>query len=144
IGRRDASIKIVYNDPELRITRTFVRNGQPVDREFVYYTDGRGETNKATILLTSEPGRVKPEDIEKQDVKSKTKWERDKIVIRTTLQSRVDRYSLSYLLVDEWKISGDGKSLTQTSRFRPDQTTTPTFVPATRPDEKRFYVLVSK
>jgi len=128
----------------LRIIRTFVRNGQPIDREFIYYTDGRGETNGAVILFTSEPGRVKPEDIERRNVKSRTKWERDKLVIRTTLETRLGRDTFQYLLVDEWKMSPDGQSLTQTSKFQPDQSTVPVFVPATRPDQKRFYALVSK
>src|SRR6266478_3179155 len=80
IGKRDAPIKMVHNDPELRMTRTFERNGQPVQREFVYFTDGRSETKSATTLLTTQPDRLKPEDIDKESVKSRTTWQRDKIV----------------------------------------------------------------
>src|SRR5712691_5765685 len=50
VGKRDATIKIIYREPEFKITRTFLTSGQPVERDFVYYTDGRGEINPATIF----------------------------------------------------------------------------------------------
>ena len=146
IGKRDAPIKIVYKDPELRITRTFERNGQPVERDFIYYTDGRGETNTATILLTSQPERLKPDDIDKEVVKSWTTWQRDKVVTRSTMRSMTGTYIFEYDIVDEWKISSNGKTLTQISRivFHPDPMSRSTFVPASRPDDKRVFSLVSK
>ena len=146
IGKRDAPIKIVHNDPELRITRTLERNGQPVEREFIYFTDGRGETNSATTLLTTEPGRLKPEDIDKEIVKSRTTWQRDKVVMRAIMRSMTGSYILEYDIVDEWKISTDGKTLTQISRIvvHPGPMSRSVFVPANRPDDKRVYNLVSK
>lgn len=146
IGKRDAPIRIVYNDPELRITRTFERDGHAVEREFIYYTDGRGETNMATILLTSQPGSLKPEDIDKETVKSRTTWQRDKLVTRSIMHSMMGAHILEYDIVDEWKISSDGRTLTQTSRivFQPDLMSRSIFVPANRPDDKRVFSLVTK
>jgi len=146
IGKSGAPIRIIHNDPELRITRTFERNGQPVEREFLYFTDGRGETNSATILLTSQPGRLKPEDIDKEMVKSRTTWQHDKIMMRATLRDNSGGHMIEYEIVDEWKLSADGKTLTQTNRivFHPDSGSRAIFVPSGRPDDKRVYNLVSK
>src|SRR5205807_10574605 len=79
VGKHDATIKIIYREPEFRITRTFLTTGEPVERDFVYYTDGRGEINPATIFLIGDPRRTKLEDLQKEQLKSKTKWQRDKI-----------------------------------------------------------------
>ncbi|MGZ8842992.1 MAG: hypothetical protein ACXW18_04970 [Pyrinomonadaceae bacterium] len=144
-GKRDTPVVIVYNEPELRITRTLERNGQPLERDFVYYTDGRGETNMALILLTTNPGNVSAENIDKEVIKSKTTRQRDKIVIRATGRNMAGTHVLEYEMVDEWKLSGDGKTLTQTSRmiFRPDLPARSVYVPAGRPDDKRVYSRVN-
>ena len=140
-GKRDTPVVIVYNEPELRITRTLERNGQTLERDFVFYTDGRGETNMALILLTTNPGRVTAEDIDKELVKSKTKRERNKIVIRATGRNMSGTHVLEYEMVDEWKLSSDGRTLTQTSRMivRPEVSSRSVFFPANRPDDKRVY-----
>jgi len=39
----DQPLKITHRDPEFRITRMVASNGQVNGRDFVYYTDGRGE-----------------------------------------------------------------------------------------------------
>src|SRR2546423_4904082 len=146
IGKRDAPIKIVYKDPELRLTRTFERSGQALEREFTYYTDGRGETNKRTMELTTQPTRIKPEDMDRETIASKTTWQHDKLVTRAIIRNMVGGHVVEFEVIDEWKLSADGKTLTQTSRivFRPDPMSKDVFVPARRPDDKRVYSLVSK
>jgi hypothetical protein len=49
-------------------------------------------------------------------------------------------------LVDEWKLSADGKTLTQTTRHKmlPTSSDGAIFTPANRPDDKRVYTLISK
>lgn len=140
-GKRDTPVVIVYNDPELRITRTLERNGQTLERDFVYYTDGRGETNMALIRLTTNTRKVTAADIDKEVIKSKTTRQRDKIVIRATGRNMAGTLVLEYEMVDEWKLSRDGKTLTQTSRmiFRLDVPSRSVFIPANRPDDKRVY-----
>src|SRR5438552_2691653 len=103
IGKRGEAIKIIYSEPELRITRTFATNGQSVERDFVYFTDGRGETNPATLFMAADPRRKRAEDLQTEQVKSKTKWQHDRIVTRTSVESRVGGMRLQYLVVDEWK-----------------------------------------
>lgn len=140
-GKRDTPVVIVYNGPELRITRTLERNGQTLERDFVYYTDGRGETNMTLIVLSTNQRNVTVEDIDKGVIKSKTKRERDKIVIRATGRNVSGTHVLEYEMVDEWKLSSDGQTLTQTSRMivRPDISARSVFFPANRQDDKRVY-----
>ena len=147
IGKPDEPIRIVYSDPELRITRIFVVTGQSVERDFVYLTNGKGEMNPGTLFISVDPRGKRPTELQKDQVKSKTKWQGDKIVTRSSVESRVGGVGglrIQYLVVDEWKISPDGKTLTQTTKFQADPDTVPSFTPTPTPDQKRVYLLVSK
>jgi hypothetical protein len=115
-----------------------------MEQDFVYYADGRGEVNPATIFMIGHSRRTKLEDVPKEQIKSKTKSQSDKIVTRGSFESRLAGRRFPYLLVEEWKLSQDGKVLTQTSRFQFDPNTTPTFTPTPDNDQKRVYVLISK
>src|SRR6266513_1872231 len=53
--RPDLPIKISHHDPEFRVTLSSESNSQIIEREFVYFTDGRGETNSTTTVLTTNP-----------------------------------------------------------------------------------------
>lgn len=135
----DRPLKIVHHDPELRITHRVQSNGQSTETDFVYFSDGRGETNPTIMVLSTGTDMNKP--VEDKDVtKSKTKWNGDKLVTRSTLRNVVARHPLEFDIIDEWKLSKDGKTLTQTSRtvFRQDLSGG-IFVPANRPDNKRVY-----
>jgi hypothetical protein len=139
----DEEIKITYQDPALKIVRTVFVNGQSEQRELTYYTDGRGEVNPATFWLATTPD---PKSEHPKETKSKTKWSSDKIVIRATLRLTAGGHVMEEEVVDEWKVSADGKTLTQTTHLTPHVTGAPgSFaVPANRPDDKRVYSLVSK
>jgi hypothetical protein len=136
--RPDVPIRISHHDPELRVIRTSESNGQTVEREFIYYTDGRGETNPATSLLTANPSGVKASDLQNERTKSKTKWSGDKLVTRARLRMTVAGHMLEYELIDEWKLSADGKVLTQTSRTVFQQSDA-AFISAIVPDTKKVY-----
>ena len=116
----------------------FESNGQIVDTAFVYFTDGRGETNQATSTLATNPSAFKPEDLKKQVTKSKTKWSGEKIVTRSKLRLDVAGHFVEFEQVDEWKLSQDGKMLTQTSRVN-FQNSDSAFIPARAQDKKRVY-----
>jgi len=136
-------LKITHHDPELRILKTVNVNSQPQQRELIYFTDGRGETNPATTWLSSTPDPNAPHPTE---TKSKTKWSSNKIVTRATIRSAAGGYVAESEVVDEWKLSADGKTLTHTTRITPLPSGPPGsfIVPANRPDDKRVYSLVSK
>ncbi len=146
VGRASSAkseIKISHHDPELKIVRTIEINGQALQRELTYYTDGRGETNPTTIWLSPSPD---PKSSRPAETKSRTRWSGERLVIRSTLRLMVGIHVISEDLVDEWKLSADGKTLTQTTRhrMRPTSWDGAIFTPANRPDDKRVYTLVSK
>ena len=136
--RPDLPIKITHQEPEFRVTRSSERNGQIVEHDFVYFTDGRGEENEATSVLTTNPSGVKTADLKNRVTKSTTKWSGNKIITRARLQVQAAGHYLEFEQVDEWKISDDGKVLTQTNRviFQNSDTA---FIPAMAQDKKRVY-----
>ncbi|HEX5705232.1 MAG TPA: hypothetical protein VFX97_18680 [Pyrinomonadaceae bacterium] len=134
--RPDLPIKISHQDPELRITLTSEANGQLVERQTVYFTDGRGEENQATAMLTTNPNA--PHDPQK-GTRSTTRWSGNKIITRTLLQLQAGGRVIEFELVDEWKLSADGKTLTQTTKTVYLQSSGGAFIPAMAPDKKRVY-----
>jgi len=147
IGKSKAAsneeIKITHHDPEFRIFTSVDVNGQPEQREFTYYTDGRGETNPATVWLSTNP-QAKP--AHPPETASKTKWNGEKIVTRYTIRLIAGTHVVEEEVVEEWKLSVDGQTLTQSRRFvmRGDREPGSIFIPSDRPDDKRVYNLVSK
>ncbi|MET0650528.1 MAG: hypothetical protein ABW208_28290 [Pyrinomonadaceae bacterium] len=101
LSKADSALVVEHKDPELKIRRTLSLKEQQEVNEFAYYTDGRGETNQATLGVG--------------EVKSKTKWDGDKVVS----EARATRPGLSnsdHLDVTQmWRVSSDGKTLTHTT-----------------------------
>jgi hypothetical protein len=135
----DQPLKITHHDPELRVTRMVANNGQVTGRDFVYYTDGRGETNP-TIVFLSTGTDMNRQGRDKDVTKSKTTWTSNKLVTRSIVRSLIGGQVLEFEIIDEWKLASNGKTLTQSSRtvFRQDMSGA-IFVPANRPDMKRVY-----
>jgi hypothetical protein len=101
IAKADATLVVAHHDPELRLTRTLSLEGQQQSKEFAYYTDERGETNPAAIGGG--------------EVKSKTKWDGDKVVAHASIKRDGPRGSYEIDTTERWQVSGDGKTLTQTT-----------------------------
>jgi hypothetical protein len=101
LSKADATLVVEHKDPELKVRRTLSLNGQEEVKEFTYYTDERGETNQATIGVG--------------EVKSKTKWDGDRVVSEAhiTRRSQTGPYELD--VVQKWQVSSDGKMLTNTT-----------------------------
>ena len=135
-------IKITHHDPEFRIVRSIAVNGKSELKELIYYTDGRGEANPTTMWVSTNPSPKSPRPAQ---TNSKTMWSGERVVIRSTLRLTQGIHTFEDVIVDEWKLSADGKTLTQTTRhILPPNTAEAIFVPAHRPDDKRVYTLVSK
>lgn len=109
----EVSLVVSHLDPELRVQRKSVVRGTEYKREALYYTDGRGETN---VISFNAPTLIK----------SKTKWNKNRLVIKASREVQVEITSpLSNLsrpkpdsvgteeTVEEWELSADGKTLTQ-------------------------------
>lgn len=101
LSKADATLVVEHRDPELKVRRTLSLNGQEEVKEFTYYTDERGETNQATIGVG--------------EVKSKTKWDGDRLVSEAhiTRRSQTGPYELN--VVQKWQVSSDGRTLTNTT-----------------------------
>lgn len=136
--RPDLPIRIAHDDPEFRVTRPSESKGQIVERNFTYFTDGRGETNQATSGLTTNPSAAQADRLKTRVAESKTKWSGKKIVTRMPLRLNVGGHVVEYEQIDEWKLSEDGKVLTQTSRLI-FQNSNAAFVPTLAQDKKRVY-----
>ena len=92
---------VVHHDPELKISRSIKFNDQERSQELAYYTDRRGETNPSVFA--------------RGDLKSKTKWDKNKIESRASwsTMSRSGEPS-DFDLTERWELTPDGKTLTDT------------------------------
>jgi hypothetical protein len=137
-SRPDLPMKISHQDPEFRVTLSSELNGQVKQLDFTYFTDGRGETNVATTGLTTNPSGARAPELANQLTKSTTKWSGNKIVTRSSLRLNTGGVVVEFEQIDEWKLSADGKTLTQTNRLV-FQRSNVAFAPAMVPDKKRVY-----
>jgi tetratricopeptide (TPR) repeat protein len=97
------TLLISQTGQQIKITRKLHQHGTETVQELTYYTDGRGEVNPAT-----DGWRM---------LKSNTKLRENKLIIRFSMpSSTVDRRAIVNK-IDEWKLSSDGRTLTQTSSF---------------------------
>jgi hypothetical protein len=101
LSKADSTLAVEHRDPELKIKRTLSLNGQQEVREFTYYTDERGETNPATIGAG--------------EVKSKTKWDGDKVVSQAHMTQKGQGGTYELDVTQKWQVSSDGKTLTYTT-----------------------------
>jgi len=136
-------IKITHHDPELLIRRKVIINGVPQERDLTYYTDGRGESNPTTDRLTTNTG---PDSFKPPETASKTTWSKDKIVTRSIARTHAGAAIIEVDIIDELRLSSDGKTLTRTTRFVPRKDMSPNvaFVAGRGADVQAVYKLISK
>jgi hypothetical protein len=91
----ETSVTIQQNDPEIKLVRTL----GSFTVTSIYFSDGRGETHK-------DPATG-------HELKSKTKWDGDKLVTRYTGRRFGIGTVTSMDIIEEWKLSKDGKTLTK-------------------------------
>lgn len=103
LSKADSTLVIAHRDPELKIKRTLSLNGQEEVKEFTYYTDERGETNPSTLGVG--------------EVKSKTKWDGDKVVAEAHVTRRGQDGPYELVVTQRWQVSSDGKTLTNTTNI---------------------------
>ncbi len=94
---------ISHTDPKISVTRKFTREGQERVQELTYYSNGRGETNPNVAGASAE---------------SHTGWNGNKLVLRYLIKPMsAENRTISLDVREEWKLSADGKMLTQTARI---------------------------
>jgi hypothetical protein len=91
----ETSLVIEQHDAEIRMVRKF---GE-MALQAVYYTDQRGDTHQ--------------EPLSRQAIKSKTRWDGDKLVTRYSWKRALIGSLVNVDVVEEWKLSKDGKTLTR-------------------------------
>lgn len=100
----DLMLLISHVDPEIKVVHKLIKNGKQDTRELIYYSDGRGETGYT--FMDDSPG------------KSKTTWRGNKLVSRFFVNLNGRGATVTFEVVQEWKLSADGKTLTQTQTVR--------------------------
>jgi len=101
LANAEVTLVIVHKDPELKVTQKGSLNGQTSSLDLVYYSDGRGETN--------------PPMFGSREVKSKTKWDGNKLVSKSSTQIPLGRGAagdVAFIDVSvKRELSEDGKTL---------------------------------
>lgn len=114
----DQTLTITQQEPEVKIVQKSVLPGRERTREFVYYTDGRGESNanRHSYEVYSVGSAAKPESGGEDKIRSKTTWEGNKIVSRYRTYVATRRTGM--MIVDGiefWSLSKDSNTLTHTT-----------------------------
>lgn len=101
-SNRVLSLTIEHREPEIKVTRREVTETKDESEVFVYYTDGRGETNNEAGV----------------PVKSVTKWKDQTLVFSLSSKSEIgsDKFELNQTI--KWQIGKDGESLVEVSQSR--------------------------
>lgn len=130
MSKAGTKLDIKHKEPEVRIVWDYELGQQRLSQLTIFFSDGRGQyvtsqLNADWLLSESLPGSRGGGGPGRQ-VRSQTAWEGDKLVTRTADRLRVPVASVSgpapppaYVpveVIDEWELSRDGKSLTQTTR----------------------------
>ena len=100
LANAEVTLVIAYKDPELKITRNANVGGRPVSQILTYYSDGRGETN--------------PPPFGAADIKTKTKWDKTKLVSNASTSVQVRGETAFIDTTEKRELSADGNTLTIT------------------------------
>lgn len=98
----DLTVLIQQEEPEIRITRRATNGSKERVDRLVYYSDARGETNTVSQATTAE---------EKTELKSVTKWDGNKLMIRSKAKMQSfggGRSTVEPARIEKWQISKDG------------------------------------
>lgn len=95
-------LMIDHNEPEIKFTFLSSDSSQAPVRSLSYYTDGRGETNESAALTTN-PGKVAA-----VTVKSKSKWQKNKLVVRGDYRQLLSGRAFEVKQDEEWELEDDG------------------------------------
>ena len=130
-------IKITHHDPQF-IVRRKVKDAAE-ETELTYYTDGRGEKNSAG------PGEAAFESWRPQETESKTSWDQKSNLVTRSASMVVSSGAVwEREIVDEWRLSSDGKTLTLTTKTLPKKDSPGNAAAAAATEFKRVYKLISK
>lgn len=115
------TLTITHTEPRIGITQRTNLDGEEKTKEFLYYTDGRGEVNPANNqYLSFYNGVENPKAKSPLKIESRSQWKGTRLKVRYAIlipvpgNSRMSRLDVE----EEWVVSPDGKTLTQTTSFK--------------------------
>ena len=101
LSNAEVTLVIAHKEPELKISRKASVNGREQSQILSYYSDGRGETN--------------PPVFGSADIKTKTKWDKTKLVSDASTSINTPRGDAIHIDTSEKReLSADGNTLTIT------------------------------
>jgi hypothetical protein len=89
---------IVHSEPKVRIITSADLGGVQMSHEYVYYSDGRGETNT----------------INGREIESVTKWSGNKLIIKYTTPFSIGNRQGKVKVTETWQLDNEGRKLTRT------------------------------
>lgn len=126
LGPAIVTLIISHKDPELKIARKDVVKDKETITDSVFYTDGRGEKNVALFSTLVSFGSIPSPDQSaprRPDISSKTKWEGNKVVSRSSVHFTVLGKRYDRDVTETRELSPDGKILTIVITFFPARST---------------------
>jgi len=101
LSNAEVTLVIAHKDPELKISRKASLNGREQSQILTYYSDGRGEMN--------------PPVFGSAEVKTKTKWDKTKLVSDASTSINTPRGDAIHIdTTEKRELSADGNTLTIT------------------------------
>lgn len=97
LATADVTMTIEINEPEVHLSRNMIVNGQEHIGDWLYYTDGRGETNSAFLSGSG--------------LKTITKWSGSKLVSTASFDLNASGNAIHVEAKETWELSRDGKTL---------------------------------
>jgi hypothetical protein len=99
---KDATVTLVIThfDPEIKVVSKVSKKNIQKVQKFTYYSDGRGEVSRTFIGNVEGP--------------SKTQWKKDRLISTFTVKTS----NFNVYVIQEWTLSADGNTLTQTQKSR--------------------------
>jgi hypothetical protein len=92
-------------------------NGEEFNNDSVFYTDNRGETNPSVFQMSPGMGGPSQSSAKSDELKSKTKWDGNKLVSQSSIRFVVMGNSVMLNVIEKRELSADGKTLTITTNF---------------------------
>lgn len=114
------TLSVTHSVEALRIIQTRINlYGEAIVKEFAYYTDSRGETNPANFAHESfYEGGYNYASTSPRTFDSKSRWKGKKIQTSYAIFIRLSGNRRTMVDVqEEWELSSDGRTLTQTTEF---------------------------
>jgi hypothetical protein len=131
------NVIIEQHDTQVKFRLVYPPEAKPPAREFIYFTDQRGETNSGTVYFFFVANNKLADD----EVKSKTTWDGSALVVVHQLMVHAGPLTANIELTMRWSVSDDGKTLVRTVG---SVTKSATYLQKTAEGEKLYPLAVPK